>query len=475
MMTKDNREQSGLKGKGEHKDCGCDDSALFRSSDEVKKGFVRGIQDFGVKEVEFGVINGMAIFEGDIALGNAEEVAETSEIIGKEVEGQQLRSRGFGIPGGEVLEGVAITGQRFRWPGGIVPWEVVSTPSRPNLRDIVVQAIRHWEQNTRLRFPERTAANAAQYPNFVSFQALDGCWSSVGMRGGSQTISLGNGCNFGQAVHEIGHAIGLWHEQSREDRARNVRIHWENIQPGQEHNFNQHITDGDDIGTYDFNSIMHYGSMAFSRNNQPTIETLGGQRIGQRAGLSPGDIAAVRALYPQLEPSRAWNGVQFSASLGAGQSNSWFTHSWPAHWFVQWTLVPTAPPVDGGSQIEWTLGVTRQADNLLKYFFRVRNLSNVNVSFEARYDVLGWHANAQDPSSSEDNLLELNASDGSYSDGGGPSDGFDTLASSESIEATMDGGAPSVDLIDELEFERLNPDRSISLAQDAQDAGPGSA
>jgi hypothetical protein len=147
------------------------------------------------------------------------------------------------------------------------------------------------------------------------------------MHGGSQTISLGTGCGFGQAMHEIGHAVGLWHEQSREDRDRNVPIRWENIQSGREHNFNQHITDGDDIGGYDFGSIMHYGATVFSRNGQATIETVGGQPIGQRTGLSPGDIAAVRALYPHLEPSRTWSGVQFSASLAAKQSSTWFTHS----------------------------------------------------------------------------------------------------------------------------------------------------
>jgi len=93
----------------------------------------------------------------------------------------------------------------------------------------------------------------------------------IGRQGGPQHIQLKDSASFGTVVHEMGHTIGLFHEQSRADRNDFIEVRVDNIDPVERHNFEQEIRDGIDLGPYDFGSIMHYNEKAFSINNQPTI------------------------------------------------------------------------------------------------------------------------------------------------------------------------------------------------------------
>ncbi len=60
------------------------------------------------------------------------------------------------------------------------------------------------------------------------------CLSSIGLQNdGPQQIILGSGCGtLPTILHEMMHAIGFLHEQSREDRDEYVAVQYENIDPG---------------------------------------------------------------------------------------------------------------------------------------------------------------------------------------------------------------------------------------------------
>lgn len=250
------------------------------------KGYAWNAAHRRLEPVQYAEVDGMAVVEGDMIIGTVEEVKARA---------REVEAMGGPEVGRVHEQGVAINNIDARWPNGVVPYTIdpaLPTPSR------VTGAINSWQGATYIRFVLRTASNAAQYPDYVTFQkTAGGCFSSVGKNGGQQIVNLEDACTTGNAIHEIGHVLGLFHEQSREDRDSFVRIQLENVTAGYEGNFDKQITYGGDLFAYDYGSIMHYPADAFSKNGLPTIVALGGQAIGQRSALSTGDVASIKRIY----------------------------------------------------------------------------------------------------------------------------------------------------------------------------------
>ena len=163
-------------------------------------------------------------------------------------------------------------------------------------RSVIASSMQEYTKNTCVEWVPKTNADT----DYVYIMPDRGCYSMVGKTGGRQTLSLGNGCiQKGIIIHEMMHAVGFFHEQSRSDRDDYITIMWNNIQPGMAGQFEKYSTAtiqalGSD---YDYTSIMHYGPKAFSKNGLPTIVPKHKVTIGQRSGFSSVDSYKINALY----------------------------------------------------------------------------------------------------------------------------------------------------------------------------------
>ena len=120
---------------------------------------------------------------------------------------------------------------------------------------------------------------------------------------GKITVNIGSLClsNPGSIIHELGHVLGLWHQHVRPDRGSYIELLWDNIRPEARMAFDIlplihlktfHIK-------YDYGSIMHYSTFAFSRNKRPTMlpKKVHNETIGQRLRPSQSDYLEIRFLY----------------------------------------------------------------------------------------------------------------------------------------------------------------------------------
>ncbi|XP_027277702.1 astacin-like metalloendopeptidase [Cricetulus griseus] len=216
----------------------------------------------------------------------SEETPESSFLV----EGDIIRPSPFRL--------LSVTNNK--WPksvGGIVeiPF-LLSSKYDESSRRVIMEAFAEFERFTCIRFVAYQG-----HRDFISILPMSGCFSGVGRSGGMQVVSLAPTClqkGRGIVLHELMHVLGFWHEHSRADRDRYIRVNWNEILPGFEINFIKSRS-SNMLVPYDYSSVMHYGRFAFSWRGQPTIIPLwtSSVAIGQRWNLSTSDITRVCRLY----------------------------------------------------------------------------------------------------------------------------------------------------------------------------------
>jgi hypothetical protein len=260
---------------------------------ELREGVI-SLPFAGDVEILYAVIHGEAIWAGDILLSDAE-------------------AQGFRAASTNRL-----------WPN-----ETVRYAFEAGLPDATRNGVRRsmddWAAMTGVRFVEVEAEGGGT----VSVRrGPGGCSAHLGYYGEGHVhhLNLGEGCDYARVyAHELGHVLGLHHEQSRSDRDEHVTIHWDNIEPGKAFAFDKYekTEPGQDRGAYDFDSIMHYGSDAFAIDpDKPAMERKGGGLIAWPSTISTGDAMAVSAMYAGQPEGQAADDPGGGANGCAGHCGS---------------------------------------------------------------------------------------------------------------------------------------------------------
>ena len=178
-----------------------------------QQGIMKNATIFG-ENMAYHEINGQHILEGDIILDPSQ------------------------MDEGRMTEGTYRTLASSHWTSKTV-YYTIDAGLANQVR--VTDAIAHWQANTLIKFVKHTNQS-----NYVTFRTGTGCSSSVGKVGGQQFVNLASGCSTGNTIHEIGHTVGLWHEQTRKDRDTYVTVNFANITAGYEGNFKTYTALGQD-------------------------------------------------------------------------------------------------------------------------------------------------------------------------------------------------------------------------------------
>ncbi|KDR19395.1 zinc metalloproteinase nas-13-like isoform X2 [Zootermopsis nevadensis] len=194
-----------------------------------------------------------------------------------------------------------------RWPKRTLPFLIDEAAFTEEQKAHILHAVDEYHNKTSIRLREYDPEADNDYVYITGEKS--GCWSYVGRTGGRQQLNLepnepGVGCfRLGTIEHELLHTLGFYHQQSATDRDDYVTIHWENIQPGTENNFNKYNASSiTNFGVeYDYDSVLHYSAYSFSKNGEKTIEPKDENvEIGQRAGFSKKDIEKLSKMYEDV-------------------------------------------------------------------------------------------------------------------------------------------------------------------------------
>lgn len=295
----------------------------------------------GPREYRYRNINGVAIADGDVSLGPAEYIDSLSSPLPPDVgllvslrppnlqippDLTQLSTipqtalRNADVP--TIRPFAAVTDRVAAWslwPGGKIPYvigEDIQNPER------VENAILNWNARMPVRWVPYNG-NEFHRVEFIRWGESLGFSDEGRSIFPLQYIGVPDGENF-RVLHEMGHASGLYHEAQRPDRDDFINVHRECIRDEWRFGSQFDLVSDNALSRipYDFDSIMHYDSMVFSRRDTdspcPTLTKKNGDLIFQSTTLSNSDINGMYALYGHFAGGHISRNANFGCSMATG-------------------------------------------------------------------------------------------------------------------------------------------------------------
>ena len=226
-----------------------------------------------------GKSGGKAIYQGDIVLDSV----------------RQSPNQASGI------DGVGIAYSQYLWPkvGSVyqVPYIIdAASGDLTNLNNAISQFNSTFAGV--IQFVARTTETDYVDFNFDATNTSGVCEAFEGRVGGEQVVGGSGSCTVATILHEMGHTVGVWHEQTRSDRNSYVNVNYGAVIKASRSNFDQLLDNDQNLTLYDYASIMEYPAFSFSRNGEPCIESIpAGIPLSNSVGYTASDIDGIDRLY----------------------------------------------------------------------------------------------------------------------------------------------------------------------------------